>query len=78
MSILDRLFGRMDPPPEEVTDLETATENLRESLGALSEKLAKDPCAADPTREECSPEIRRELRRLPDVSSTLLGSRDWR
>jgi hypothetical protein len=79
MSILDRLFGKTTPPPEESAVFVKAAQEARATLDALQRKLALDPCAADPTREECGPELRRELHQLPDLASTLLTSRDaWR
>lgn len=76
MSILDRLFGKPPDEPEEVVALGEAIAATQHSLDMLREKLDQDPCAADPNREECSPELRRALR---DVAGTLLSGRDaWR
>lgn len=78
MGILDRLFGTPKEIPE-VQEQANAIQAAQETLAILQEKLALDPCAADPTREECAPEVKQLIRSHPDVARTLLSSRDtWR
>lgn len=81
MSIFDRLFGsgRQSEPTEAELALERATEGLQASSEKLSRLLEADPCAADPTREECDPETRRLIRQRPDLAGALLSGREtWR
>ena len=60
MRLLDTLLGL----PEK-SDLQRAIESVQESATALAEKLDEDPCAADPSRQECE----------DDVADVLLATR---
>lgn len=63
MSILDRLLNPRTPKQQE--DVDRLSEEYRESTRRLREKLDEDPCASDPTRERCG----------PDVADVLLATR---
>lgn len=78
MGVLDRLLGKPSPPPPAVQRLARAITESADVFDELAEKLDADPCASDWSRQECSPEIRRHLRRHNGIAGTLLDARTRR
>lgn len=55
MNILERFLSPRSRSQQEEHD--TVLREYEESTRRLREKLDEDPCASDPTRERCAPDV---------------------